>query len=159
MEGGWISVLLLTVATCRQGEGGGSRRKKEHGAPRKEFIIMFARRDHLPLDRIITRFSAPTTIMQFQRSSSDGILIELARLVTHGANDNIFCLSETWWIQQEGGATLEGRAGEAAAATLRCSFQRFGSDQSCIALHTLAALPGECTCKLRAVRAWCMVRG
>lgn len=59
----------------------------------KEFIIMFALQDHLPLDRIITRFSAPTTITQFQRSSLDGILIELARLVTHGANDNIFCLS------------------------------------------------------------------
>lgn len=54
---------------------------------------MFALQDHLPLDRIITRFSAPTTITQFQRSSLDGILIELARLVTHGANDNIFCLS------------------------------------------------------------------
>lgn len=60
----------------------------------KEFIIMYARQDHLPLDRIITRFSAPTTITQFQRSSSDGILIELARMVTHGVNDNIFCLSE-----------------------------------------------------------------
>lgn len=74
-------------------EGGLEEEKKEHRALCNEFIIMFARRDHLPLDRIITRFSAPTTIMQFQRSSSDGILIELARLVTHGANDNIFCLS------------------------------------------------------------------
>lgn len=55
---------------------------------------MYARQDHLPLDRIITRFSAPTTITQFQRSSSDGILIELARMVTHGVNDNIFCQSE-----------------------------------------------------------------
>lgn len=54
---------------------------------------MFAPHDHLPLDRIITRFSSPTTITQFQRSSLDGILIELARLVPHGANDNIFCLS------------------------------------------------------------------
>lgn len=59
----------------------------------KEFIIMFALHDHLPLDRIITRFSAPTTITQFQRSSLDGILIELARMVPHGVNDNIFCLS------------------------------------------------------------------
>lgn len=59
----------------------------------KEFIIMFALHDHLPLDRIITRFSSPTTITQFQRSSLDGILIELARMVPHGANDNIFCLS------------------------------------------------------------------
>lgn len=59
----------------------------------KEFITMFAPHDHLPLDRIITRFSSPTTITQFQRSSLDGILIELARLVPHGANDNIFCLS------------------------------------------------------------------
>lgn len=55
---------------------------------------MYARQDHLPLDRIITRFSAPTTITQFQRSSSDGILIELAQMVTHGVNDNIFCQSE-----------------------------------------------------------------
>lgn len=54
---------------------------------------MFALHDHLPLDRIITRFSSPTTITQFQRSSLDGILIELARMVPHGANDNIFCLS------------------------------------------------------------------
>lgn len=54
---------------------------------------MFTLQDHLPLDRIIMRFSAPTTITQFQRSSLDGILIELARLVTHGVNDNIFCLS------------------------------------------------------------------
>lgn len=59
----------------------------------KEFIIMFALHDHLPLDRIITRFTAPTTITQFQRSSLDGILIELARMVPHGGNDNIFCLS------------------------------------------------------------------
>lgn len=67
---------------------------------------MFALQDHLPLDRIITRFSAPTTITQFQRSSLDGILIELARLVTHGANDNIFCLSGL--IESTGGG--EGSA-------------------------------------------------
>lgn len=54
---------------------------------------MFALHDHLPSDRIITRLSAPTTITQFQRSSLDGILIELGRMVPHGANDNIFCLS------------------------------------------------------------------
>lgn len=72
---------------------------------------MFALQDHLPLDRIITRFSAPTTITQFQRSSLDGILIELARLVTHGANDNIFCLSGL--IESAGGEgevlTVQGR--------------------------------------------------
>lgn len=82
----------------------------------KEFIIMFAPQDHLALDRIITRFSAPTTITQFQRSSLDGILIELARLVTHGANDNIFCLSglieSAWgggWGGQREVLTLKGR--------------------------------------------------
>lgn len=73
---------------------------------------MFVLQDHLPLDRIITRFSAPTTIAQFQRSSLDGILIELARLVTHGANDNIFCLSGL--IESVGG---EDRGG---VLTLSC---------------------------------------
>lgn len=85
----------------------------------KEFIIMFARQDHLPLDRIITRFSAPTTITQFQRSSLDGILIELARLVTHGVNDNIFCLSglteSTGWVGR-GGRGREGSADRSGQA-------------------------------------------
>lgn len=73
--------------------GGGGGCGNEHAVLRRKFIIMFTLQDHLPLDRIITRFSAPTTITPFLRSSLYGILIELAQLVTHGANDNIFCLS------------------------------------------------------------------
>lgn len=71
---------------------------------------MFAPHDHLPLDRIITRFSSPTTITQFQHSFSDGILIELARMVPHGANNNIFCLS--------GPAESAGGEGKATAPPL-----------------------------------------
>lgn len=85
----------MATDSCMQGavEGGGDGGCGGYFVLCKEFIIMLALQDHLPLDRIITRFSAATTITQFQRSSLDGILIELARLVTHGANDNIFCLS------------------------------------------------------------------
>lgn len=96
-------MVLLTIVTeffmqREEGEGGGvcvyvGGGESKHFVLCKKFIIMFALQDHLPLDRIITRFSAPTTIMQFQHSSLDGILIELAWLVTHGVNDNIFCLS------------------------------------------------------------------
>ena len=65
----------------------------EHLVLYKKFIIMFKLHDHLALDRIITRFSAPTTITQFQYSALYGNLIELVWLVTHGVNDNVFCLS------------------------------------------------------------------
>lgn len=85
---------------------------------------MFALQDHLPLDRIITRFSAPTTITQFQRSSLDGILIELARLVTHGLNDNIFCLSGL--IESTGGG--EGSA-DGLRQTMKNGQGGFGSFQ------------------------------
>lgn len=86
---------------------------------------MFALQDHLPLDRIITRFSAPTTITQFQRSSLDGILIELARLVTHGANDNIFCLSG---LIESGGGGREGSA-DALRQAVKKGQGGFGSFQ------------------------------
>lgn len=153
---------------------------------------MFALQDHLPLDRIITRFSAPTTITQFQRSSSDGILIELARLVTHGLNDNICCLSGL--IKSTGGvermcwcfkAVHEKRtrcfwfvptcALLPALFVVVCGlgFSNNARDENhrpCrsylsqliryILHHTLrGALPCKCSCKLRAVQAWCMVGG
>lgn len=98
--GGWGQIRIMAFINygnriCmwveRKAMGRGGR--NEYLVLCKEFIIMFALHDHLPLDRIITRFSSPTTITQFQRSSSDGILIELARMVPHGANDNIFCRS------------------------------------------------------------------
>lgn len=84
---------------------------------------MFKLRDHLPLDRIITRFSAPTTITQFQRSSLDGNLIELAWLVTHGVNDNIFCLSsliESAGTRERGSADVSKQAIEKEKRTRWC---------------------------------------
>lgn len=152
---------------------------------------MFALQDHLPLDRIITRFSAPTTITQFQRSSLDGILIELARLVTHGANDNIFCLSGLiesagWGVR---GKCWRFKAGHGKKRTrwfwfipicflLDLSLSPCCSMPSCSAtIHAMkitglaffepallyytprATLPCKWPCKLRAVQAWCMVRG
>lgn len=41
----------------------------------------------------------------------------------------------------------------------RPSPARPGPDRSWMVVHTWATLPGECSCKRRAVRAWCMVRG
>lgn len=132
---------------------------------------MFAPQDHLPLDRIITRFSAPTTITQFQRSSSDGILIELARLVTHAAKDNIFCLPgliESTLRERERTADDLGWGKKKGWGGLVW----FGSKLSCWnpgepQRHRLAdapvynasrtSLPCKCPCKLRAGRAWCMV--
>lgn len=147
---------------------------------------MFEPWDHLPLDRIITRISSPTTIMQFQRSSLDGILIELARLVTHGVNDNIFCLSSLMEsIEMSADVLRQDTEGEEELKVVYSShfflvflpsvsllhlFLLFSNNTCCksqqpgpseptdtlLCSSHRAALPCKCSRKLRAVQAWCM---